>query len=165
MSLICGSGIPEQSNGQLNLQVSANGPTRFLRVATCSETPGNGEQWGLSLRSIVVALLQCAHHPVLCSILSKTRGKAVSRPKEPRSPTSFAGFNSWWLSAKFRMSAEVWGEITGLDMKASRIPVVEMQLCSCVRYPPIVRRCLKQATCIMWIIPDVAGLQLPSIGS
>lgn len=109
MSLICGSKIPEQSNGQLNLQVSANGPTRFLRVATCSETPGNGEQWGLSLRSIVVALLQCAHHPVLCSILSKTRGKAVSRPKEPRSPTSFAGFNSWWLSAKFRMSAEIWG--------------------------------------------------------
>lgn len=31
---------------------------QILRVATCSETPGNGEQWGLSLRSIVVALLQ-----------------------------------------------------------------------------------------------------------
>lgn len=56
------------------------------------------------------------------------------------------------------------GEITGVDMKTSRIPAVEMHLCSCVRYPPIVCRCLKQATCIMWIIPDVAGLLLSSIG-
>lgn len=74
---------------------------------------------------------------------------------------------------RFRMSADIWGgnNRSGYESKSNPSrgnAVVQMYSHTCyiqgLSYPSIARRCLEQATCIRWIIPDVAGLQLPSSG-
>lgn len=121
---------------------------------TCSETPGNGELWSLSLRSIVVL------SGFMLNSVQNTWQSSIHAERAKK-------FNILCRIQQLVVDCKVQdvsrdlggrGEITGLDMKTGRIPVVEMQLCSCVRSPPIVRSCLKQATCIMWIILDVCRL-------